>query len=72
MTTLTDRYVAAVLRVIPEAHRTDIQAELQAAIGDAIDERVASGQVHDAAERAVLNGLGEPARLAAEYSHQPI
>lgn len=72
MTTLTDRYVAAVLRVIPEAHRTDIQAELQAAIGDAIDERVASGQVHDAAERAVLNGLGEPARLAAEYSHRPI
>ncbi|HPU13842.1 MAG TPA: permease prefix domain 1-containing protein [Aeromicrobium sp.] len=72
MTTLTDRYVASVLRLIPEAHREDIQAELKVAIEDAIDEKVAYGQTHDAAERAVLNGLGEPARLAAEYSHRPL
>lgn len=72
MTTLTDRYVASVLRLIPEARREDIQAELQAAIGDAIDEYVASGQARDVAEQAVLNGLGEPARLAAEYSHRPL
>lgn len=72
MTTLTDRYVAAVLRLIPEAHREDIQAELLAAIEDAIDKYVTSGQTRDVAEQAVLNGLGEPARLAAEYSHRPL
>lgn len=72
MITLTDRYVASVLRLIPEAHREDIQAELKVAIEDAIDEKATYGQTHDAAERAVLNSLGEPARLAAEYSHRPL
>jgi hypothetical protein len=68
VTTLTDRYVAAVLRSVPERSRTDIERELRASIADAIDARVEQGEARDAAETAVLTDLGDPSRLAAEYA----
>lgn len=68
MNTLTDRYVAAVLRRIPEKQRTDIDSELRTSIEDAIEGRVATGATADEAERAVLVDLGDPQRLAADYS----
>lgn len=66
--TLTDRYVWAVLKSLPEAKRLDIDRELRASIADDVDARVESGEEPGAAERAVLLGLGEPARLAAGYT----
>lgn len=71
MSELTDRYVAATLRTIPEKQRADIEAELRASIADAIDARADGGEVADQAERGVLTDLGDPDRLAAGYSGQP-
>lgn len=69
--TWTDRYLAAVLRSIPESKRVDVERELRSSISDAVEERVGAGDGVDAAERAVLEGLGDPARLAAGYTGQP-
>lgn len=70
--TLTDRYVAAVLRALPEAKRADIERELRASIADAVDAKVAAGATPETAEREVLAGLGEPERLAAGYAGRPL
>lgn len=66
--TLTDRYVATTLRGIPTDKRGDIDRELRASITDAIDAQVESGADPARAEEAVLTELGDPARLAADYS----
>lgn len=66
--TLTDRYVWAVLKALPESKRVDIDRELRATIADDVDARVASGEEASAAERAALLELGEPGRLAASYT----
>jgi hypothetical protein len=68
MTDLTDRYVGATLRSIPERQRADIEAELRASIGDAIDARTSAGDDVGEAEKTVLSGLGDPDRLAAGYA----
>jgi hypothetical protein len=70
--TLTDRYVWAVLKSLPEGKRTDIDRELRASIADDVDARVAAGERPDAAEKAVLTELGEPMRLAAGYAGRPL
>ena len=66
--TLTDRYVWAVLKGLPESKRLDIDRELRATIADDVDARVESGEQPAAAERAVLLELGEPGTLAASYT----
>ncbi len=71
MTTLTDRYVAATLRSVPEKSRTDIERELRASIADALEAHLARGETREAAETAVLTELGDPSRLAAEYAGPP-
>lgn len=71
-TTLTDRYIDAATRSIPERQRPDITAELRERIADEIDGRLAEGQATDAAERAVLTELGDPDKLAAEYLDRPL
>lgn len=71
MSELTDRYVAATLRTVPEKQRIDIEAELRGSIEDAIDARSAAGMDTSEAEREVLTDLGDPDRLAAGYSGQP-
>jgi hypothetical protein len=70
-TDLTDRYVGATLRSIPQKQKADIEAELRASIGDAIEARVADGEDIAAAEKEVLEGLGDPDRLAAGYTGRP-
>jgi hypothetical protein len=70
--TLTDRYVAATLRTLPEKQRPDIEKELRASIADAVDDRVEAGSAEDAAERDVLIELGDPGRLAASYTGRPL
>lgn len=67
----TERYLAAVLRSIPEPKRADVERELRSSIEDGIEERVAAGEDATAAERAVLEGLGDPAVLASAYTGTP-
>lgn len=69
--TLTERYIHAATRGVPEKSRADLGTELSASIADAIDARVEAGETRDAAERAVLTEMGDPDRLAADYSDRP-
>lgn len=71
MTNWTERYLEAALRSIPEAKRTDVERELRSSIADALEERVATGEDRGAAERAVLEGLGDPYQLASGYTGRP-
>jgi len=66
-TTLTDRYIDAVVRTVPEDQRGDVGAELRASVADQIDARIEQGEEPGAAERAVLLALGDPDKLAADY-----
>lgn len=70
--TLTERYIAAAVASIPPASRDDVQAELDVSIADAIDARIEQGEEPAAAERAVLNDLGDPGILAAGYADRPL
>jgi magnesium-transporting ATPase (P-type) len=72
MTSLTDRYVAATVRSLPETQRVDVERELRASIEDDIDARCEAGAEPVEAERDVLTGLGDPAGLAARYSERPL
>ena len=56
---------------MPEKSRADLTTELEASIGDAIDARVDAGEPRDDAERAVLTDLGDPDKLAADYTDRP-
>lgn len=71
MSTLTDRYVWAVVRSLPEKQRADIDRELRASIADSIDDRIEAGADEATAEREVLLELGDPDRLAAGYADRP-
>jgi hypothetical protein len=68
MTTLTDRYVWAVLRAVPEAQRPDLEAEIRALVADAVEAQAAEGTPPEAAERAALIELGDPDALAGRYT----
>jgi hypothetical protein len=72
MTSLTDRYVAATVRSLPDTQRADVERELRASIEDDIDARREAGAEPIEAEREVLMGLGDPAGLAARYSERPL
>ena len=72
MTQLTERYLAAAMRGIPEAQRTDVERELRSSIADALEDRVTAGEDRVAAEKAVLEGLGDPVRLAAGIAGRPL
>jgi hypothetical protein len=70
--TLTDRYIQAVIRTIPERQRGDVAAELRGSIADQLEARLAGGGTLDDAERDVLNELGDPDKLAAGYADRPL
>ena len=59
-TSLTERYVDAAMRTVPDRQRADLGAELRASIADQIDARVDDGEPHDIAERAVLTDSATP------------
>ncbi|MBX3032169.1 MAG: hypothetical protein KF809_18655 [Chloroflexi bacterium] len=69
--TLTDRYLGVVLSAVPRAQRPDVERELRSSIADALDDRLAAGEPPEAAEAAVLEGLGDPAALATRLSDRP-
>jgi hypothetical protein len=71
-TTLTDRYIDAILRRVPSRQRPDIERELRTSIADAVDDRLEAGVEPAEAEVAVLTDLGDPARLAAGYADRPL
>jgi hypothetical protein len=71
MSELTDRYVNATIRTIPDKQRADIEAELRGSIEDAIDAQAAGGEDVPTAEKNVLTELGDPDRLAAAYLGRP-
>jgi hypothetical protein len=69
MTSLTDRYVWAVLRAVPEAQRHELEPEIRALVGDAVEAKARAGGGDTAdVERAALVELGDPEQLAARYS----
>ena len=70
--TLTDRYVDAAMRTVPEDQREDLAAELRASIDDQVDARVTDGEQREQAERAVLVELGDPDVLAAKYTDRQL
>lgn len=68
--TLTERYIHATTRALPEEQRDDVGNELRASIADRVDSLRAeqpdlSGQE---AEYAALAELGDPDTLAADYT----
>ncbi|WP_022894071.1 permease prefix domain 1-containing protein [Agromyces subbeticus] len=72
MTILTDRYMWAAARTLPEAQRAEFDRELRERIGDATDALIEAGASPDDAERAALTELGDPAALAAHYVDRPL
>ena len=72
MTTLTDRYVWAAARTLPEAQRAEFGRELRERIGDVIDARVDRGAAPADAEHAALVELGDPLQLASSYIDRPL
>ncbi|GAA5202528.1 permease prefix domain 1-containing protein [Microbacterium jejuense] len=65
---LTDRYIDAAMRTVPDDQRSDLAAELRGSIDDQIEGRIADGADAESAERAVLTDLGDPDVLAAGYT----
>lgn len=63
-TTLTDSYVYAATRWLPGRTRTEVEAELRERIADTV---AARGETPEA-EREVLEELGDPLRVAADYT----
>lgn len=70
--TLTDRYVAATVRSLPENQRADVERELRASIEDDIDARIEAGAPPESVERDVLTELGDPGGLASRYADRPL
>ena len=76
MSALTDIYVDNVIGHLPESSRDDIAAEIKATIDDMVEARL-GGLGHPAeeqttaAEREVLEELGDPVLLSREYSNSP-
>lgn len=69
---LTDRYIYAVQRSLPESQRADIDRELRGSIADAVEAKREAGVRDTVAEREVLLELGDPFRLAAGYADRPL
>lgn len=68
MSDLTDRYLDAALAGVPRAKRSDVERELRSSIADAVDDRTSAGDDPSQAERAVLEGLGDPGILGSRLA----
>ncbi|KQW06389.1 hypothetical protein ASC66_07760 [Leifsonia sp. Root4] len=72
MSTLTDRYVWAAVRSIPEKQRGELEPELRGLIADTADAQREKGVADPDIERATLLELGDPERLAAGYTERTL
>lgn len=70
--TLTDRYIRATIRSLPQELQAEVHDELRASIADAVEARIAQGESPESAEHAVLTDLGDPSVLAAGYADRPL
>ena len=70
MSTIVDRYVAAVGNRLPEKTRRDVQEELRAIIADIMESEYGHLGADEAAAKAV-ESLGDPVKLAREYAPRP-
>jgi hypothetical protein len=70
-TDLTERYVWAVVRSLPEDQRAEVGRELRASVEDAVETRLATGENAKEAEVNALQELGDPSRLAGQYAERP-
>ncbi|KQO99368.1 hypothetical protein [Leifsonia sp. Leaf264] len=70
MTTLTDRYVWAVVRTAPESQRPELEQEVRALVADAMDAHLEAAS--PTAERDAIVELGDPLVLAARYADRPL
>lgn len=70
-TSLTDRYIWAVTRQLPEETGPDVARELRGTLADTVEDRVAAGEEPERAERDALADLGDPDVLAREYGGRP-
>jgi hypothetical protein len=71
-TSLTDRYVSAVVRSVPQRQRDDLENELRASLADAIDDRIEAGADAKTAEHDAILELGDPIVLSARYAGRPL
>lgn len=71
-TSYLDRYVAAVVRGVPERQRADLEQELRASLADDIDARIDAGADAAAAQYAAVQELGDPIVLTAHYTGRPL
>ncbi|MDN5594171.1 MAG: hypothetical protein L0G56_09280 [Brevibacterium sp.] len=76
MSALTTIYVDNVVSHLPEDSRGDIAAEIKATIDDMVEDRLGdlehpADEQTAAAEREVLEELGDPAQLSREYTNSP-
>ncbi len=69
---LTDRYLDAVVRRLPDASRVETAERLRASIDADVATRVAAGSDPEAAERDALAALGDPDRVAAGVVGRPL
>lgn len=72
MTTLTDRYVWAAVRTVPEPQRSGLEPEIRELIEESVRARIDAGDPVPAAESRALTELGDPERLAAAYVDRPL
>lgn len=74
MATLTDKYVHAVTRSLPEDQRADVAEELRGTIADRVDSlrREHVGIDEHAAEYAAVAELDDPMRMTAGYTGRPL
>ncbi|MFM7147493.1 MAG: hypothetical protein ACKOW5_14300 [Actinomycetales bacterium] len=70
--TLSERYVADVLRAVPPDQRPEVAGRLRDAIEASVDARIHDGEPRSEAEREVLTALGDPLRVASGYSGRPL
>ena len=71
-TELTERYIWAVVRRLPQTQRPAIERELRSLLAAKIDEHVAAGADAPTAERDAVLELGDPQRRAANEANPPL
>jgi hypothetical protein len=64
---LLERYLYDVVRRLPEKQRSDIEQELRTLIEDMMEEKGEFNKDANDTLKEVLNELGDPAKLAAQY-----
>lgn len=71
MSSLVDRYIGVATRQMPEKARMDAAQDIRVMIDEMVDARVQSGEEPEAATTAVLNELGDPAKVARSFEDRP-